>query len=76
MIRLEKPKKGKTMPSLDGYSLGEQIKKLRKEVFEELSISREAFSELYQYILKFDEKIKVIEQKPEKVKKKKAKATA
>ena len=61
------------MPSLDGYSLSEEIKKLRKEVFEELSLSRDAFSELYQYILKIDEKMKGLEKKPEKTKKKKVK---
>ena len=33
----------KRMPSLDGYSLNEEIQKIRKEVFEELAKTREAF---------------------------------
>ena len=58
------------MPSLDGYSLSEEIKKLRKEVFDELALSRDAFSELYQYILRFENQLK---EKPVKTKKKKIK---
>jgi hypothetical protein len=42
------------MPSLDGYSLNEQIKRLRKDVFEELAKQREAFAELYSYISRFE----------------------
>ena len=38
------------MPSLDGYSLNEEIQKLRVEVFEELTSMRESFRELYSYI--------------------------
>ena len=61
------------MPSLDGYSLNEEIKKLRVEVFEELSSLRESFRELYSYIAK-EEQGKVVEPKPKKVTKpKKAK---
>ena len=41
------------MPSLDGYSLNEEIKKLREEVFKELTQQREAFTELYKYLSKF-----------------------
>ena len=44
------------MPSLDGYSLNEEIKKLRKEVFEELTKQREAFSELYKFLSKMEQK--------------------
>ena len=44
------------MPSLDGYSLNEEIKKLRKEVFEELAKQREAFSELYKFLSKMEQK--------------------
>ena len=43
------------MPSLDGYSLNEEIKKLRKEVFEELAKQREAFTELYGYLSKMEQ---------------------
>ena len=43
------------MPSLDGYSLNEEIKKLRKEVFQELAKQREAFSELYRYLSRMEE---------------------
>ena len=46
------------MPSLDGYSLNEEIKKLRVEVFEELTSMREAFRELYQYLDGMDKKQK------------------
>ena len=38
------------MPSLDGYSLNEEIQKLRKDIYEELSSMRESFKELYGYI--------------------------
>ena len=59
------------MPSLDGHSLNEEIMKLRTEVFTELQKSREAFSELYHYMLKFE---KALSEKPkEKTKKKGAK---
>ena len=44
------------MPSLDGYSLNEEIKKLRQEVFEELATQREAFSELYKFLSKMEQK--------------------
>ena len=43
------------MPSLDGYSLNEEIKKLRQEVFEELTKQREAFSELYKFLSKMEQ---------------------
>ena len=60
------------MPSLDGYSLNEEIKKLREEVFEELSSMRESFRELYGYIAKQESKVKEPEpkkaSKPKKVK--------
>jgi hypothetical protein len=46
------------MPSLDGHSLNEEIKKLRKEIFEELTSMREAFRELYQYLDNIDKKKK------------------
>tara|TARA_R110002096_G_scaffold153690_1_gene317651 strand:+ start:270 stop:458 length:189 start_codon:yes stop_codon:yes gene_type:complete len=51
------------MPSLDGHSLSQEIKKLREDVFSELSRSREAFSELYHYMLKFET---MLSEKPEK----------
>jgi hypothetical protein len=38
------------MPSLDGYSLNEEIKALRKDVFTELTHIRKSFRELYSYI--------------------------
>jgi len=44
------------MPSLDGHSLNEEIKKLREEVFEELAKQREAFSELYGFLAKMEQK--------------------
>jgi len=61
------------MPSLDGYSLNEEIQKLRKDVFEELSGLRESFRELYGYIA--DEErgkvkepaVKIAKKKPKKV---------
>ena len=40
------------MPSLDGHSLNEEIKKLREEIFTELLAMRESFRELYAYIAK------------------------
>ena len=43
------------MPSLDGYSLNEEIKKLRKEVFEEISQLREGIRDLYNYLVKIDD---------------------
>ena len=46
------------MPSLDGYSLNEEIKKLRSDVFEELTSMREAFRELYHYLDDIDKKQK------------------
>ena len=54
------------MPSLDGYSLNEEIKKLREEVFTELTKSREAFTELYRYMMKFEN---MLSEKPKKEKK-------
>jgi hypothetical protein len=51
------------MPSLDGYSLNEEIKKLRKDVFEELTKQREAFTELYKFLSKMEQK--KAEPKPE-----------
>ena len=64
------------MPSLDGYSLNEEIKKLRKEVFQELIKQRETFSELFQHMQRVDVKlndyqayISKLEQKPKKEKK-------
>jgi len=44
------------MPSLDGYSLNEEIKKLRKEVFAELLQMRESFREIYLYLDNFEKK--------------------
>tara|TARA_R100001594_G_scaffold89391_1_gene123817 strand:+ start:2067 stop:2264 length:198 start_codon:yes stop_codon:yes gene_type:complete len=52
------------MPSLDGYSLNEEIKKLRQEVFEELTKQREAFSELYKFLSKMEQEVS----KPKKTK--------
>ena len=57
------------MPSLDGHSLNEEIKKLREEVFGELVTMRESFRELYAYIAKQeakDEKKTQKAKKPEK----------
>ena len=63
------------MPSLDGYSLNEEIKKLRKEVFEELTKQREAFAELYSYLSKLEkEKAKSTINKKKTVKKEVANA--
>jgi len=45
------------MPSLDGYSLNEEIKKLREDVYAELSSMRESFQELYGYIAKQESKV-------------------
>jgi len=42
------------MPSLDGYSLNEEIKKLRAEMYTELSNLRESFREIYQYLDNID----------------------
>ena len=56
------------MPSLDGYSLNEEIKKLRTEVFEELSSLRESFRELYGYIAD-EERGKTKKPEPKKVSK-------
>jgi hypothetical protein len=54
------------MPSLDGHSLNEEIKKLREEIFTELLAMRESFRELYSYINK---KESSVEKKAEKTKK-------
>ena len=45
------------MPSLDGHSLNEEIKKLREDVFGELVTMRESFRELYAYIAKQEVKV-------------------
>tara|TARA_R110002012_G_scaffold274032_2_gene460199 strand:- start:287 stop:478 length:192 start_codon:yes stop_codon:yes gene_type:complete len=54
------------MPSLDGHSLNEEIKKLREEVFTELVTMRESFRELYAYIAKQEA---TVEKKTKKAKK-------
>jgi|21_taG_2_1085346.scaffolds.fasta_scaffold00523_20 uncharacterized membrane protein len=51
------------MPSLDGYSLNEEIKKLRSDVFEELTSMREAFRELYHYLDNIEKKEKACQAK-------------
>tara|TARA_R110002096_G_scaffold20939_2_gene68410 strand:- start:1308 stop:1508 length:201 start_codon:yes stop_codon:yes gene_type:complete len=56
------------MPSLDGHSLNEEIKKLREEVFTELVTMRESFRELYAYIAKQEVKVEKKAPKTEKVK--------
>lgn len=58
------------MPSLDGYSLNEEIKKLRKETFEEMTKQREAFTELYKYMSRLEESVAKIQEKPKTTKKK------
>ena len=63
------------MPSLDGYSLNEEIKKLREEVFKELTQQREAFTELYKYLSQLEkEKTKPKESKKKTIKKEVASA--
>ena len=63
------------MPSLDGYSLNEEIKKLREEVFKELTQQREAFTELYKYLSQPEkEKTKPKESKKKTIKKEVASA--
>jgi len=63
------------MPSLDGYSLNEEIKKLRKEVFEELANQREAFREIFGYLANLQKKEeKKPEPKPKAKEKKDAKS--
>tara|TARA_R100001463_G_scaffold11656_4_gene32521 strand:+ start:8152 stop:8352 length:201 start_codon:yes stop_codon:yes gene_type:complete len=59
------------MPSLDGHSLSREIDKLREDVYGELAKSREAFSELYQYILRIEKTLS--EQNKKEPKKKGAK---
>ena len=58
------------MPSLDGYSLNEEIKKLRQETFEEMAKQREAFTELYKYMARLEESVATMQEKPKPVKKK------
>ena len=58
------------MPSLDGYSLNEEIQKIRKEVFEELAKQREAFSELYKYMARLESNVSQLTAKPKVIKKK------
>lgn len=55
------------MPSLDGYSLNEEIKKLRKDVYAELSSMRKSFQELYGYIAKKESKVAKPKPKAKKV---------
>ena len=43
------------MPSLDGYSLNEEIKKVRAELKAELLELRNEFTDLYQWMKKADE---------------------
>ncbi|QDP62272.1 MAG: hypothetical protein GOVbin2066_39 [Prokaryotic dsDNA virus sp.] len=57
------------MPSLDGYSLNEEIKKLRKEIFEELASQREAFRELYGYLAAMQKKEKAESEKKAAIRK-------
>ena len=54
------------MPSLDGYSLNEEIQKLREDIFTELTSMRESFRELYAYIAKQEA---TVEKKTKKAKK-------
>ena len=58
------------MPSLDGYSLNEEIQKIRKEVFEELAKTREAFGELYKYMARLEDNVLKLTTKPKIIKKK------
>ena len=63
------------MPSLDGHSLNEEIKKLRKEVHEELATHRKLFSDLFGYMSKLQEKeVKSYKKKAAKAKKEVANA--
>ena len=62
------------MPSLDGYSLNEEIKKLRQEVFEELAKQREAFTELYGYLSKLENSSKQPKKEKKNAKSKKVRA--
>ena len=43
------------MPSLDGYSLNEEIKKVKAELKAELLELRNEFTDLYQWMKKADE---------------------
>lgn len=46
------------MPSLDGYSLNEEIKKVREELKTELLSLRNEFTDLYRFIKKSEEVVK------------------
>jgi len=55
------------MPSLDGYSLNEEMQKIRTELKEELLTLRNEFTDLYAYMKKKDATKKVVKKKAKKV---------
>ena len=57
------------MPSLDGYSLNEEIKKLRKDLYEELHRVRTEFVELTKHCMKLSQQLNTILAKNVKPKK-------
>ena len=54
------------MPSLDGYSLNEEIKKLRDEVYNELIQMRESFREIYHYLDNMEKQQAAVKAAPKK----------
>ena len=64
----------KRMPSLDGYSLNEEIKKLRDEVYNELIQMRESFREIYHYLDNIEKKQAAVKAAPKKKEVKDAKS--